>query len=63
VERQTVVAVVGSVGSTSNLVMLFLGYNQSEFNRLASSEEIPPHKRGAGYRYNREEHSEWLLWA
>jgi len=39
----------------------FLGYNQSEFNRLASSEEIPRHKRGAGYRYNREELSEWLL--
>jgi hypothetical protein len=30
--------------------MLFLGYNQSEFNRLASSEEIPPYKMGAGYR-------------
>jgi hypothetical protein len=43
--------------------MLFLGYNQSEFKRLASSEEIPPYKRGAGYRYNREQHSEWLLWA
>jgi hypothetical protein len=43
--------------------MLFLGYNQSEFNRLASTGEIPPQKRGAGYRYNREEHSEWLLWA
>lgn len=39
----------------------FLGYSPSEFNRLAASEEIPRHKRGAGYRYNREELSEWLL--
>jgi hypothetical protein len=35
--------------------MHVLGNNQSEFNRLASSEEIPRYKRDAGYRYNREE--------
>ena len=39
----------------------YLGYSPSEFNRLAASEQIPRHKRGAGYRYNREELSEWLL--
>ena len=38
----------------------YLGYSPSEFNRLAGAGEVPRHKRGAGYRYDREELREWL---
>ena len=61
-EARLVLASAGLlVWMNANEAAAFLGYNQSEFNRLASSKEIPRHKRGAGYRYNREKLDEWLL--
>ncbi len=39
----------------------FLRYPQATFDALAAAEEIPRHKRGAGYRYFAPELTEWLL--
>jgi excisionase family DNA binding protein len=39
----------------------FLNYPKGTFNSIAASGEIPRHKRGAGWRYKREELDEWLL--
>ena len=39
----------------------YLNYPRATFDTLAGRGEIPRHKRGAGYRYKREELDEWLL--
>ena len=39
----------------------FLHYPIGTFNTLAAKGEIPRHKRGAGWRYYRDELSEWLM--
>jgi excisionase family DNA binding protein len=39
----------------------YLNYPLGTFKALAGQGEIPRHKRGAGYRYKREELNQWLL--
>ena len=39
----------------------YLNYPLGTFNTLAGKGEIPRHKRGAGWRYHRDELEEWLL--
>ena len=39
----------------------YLNYPLGTFKALAGRGEIPRHKRGAGYRYEREELDQWLL--
>ena len=39
----------------------YLNYPKATFDRLAGRGEIPRHKRGAGWRYHRDELDEWLL--
>jgi len=39
----------------------YLNYPLGTFKALAGQGEIPRHKRGAGYRYKREELDQWLL--
>lgn len=41
----------------------YLNYPKATFDGLAGRGEIPRHKRGAGWRYYREELDEWLLTA
>ena len=38
----------------------YLNYPKATFDTLAAKEEIPRHKRGAGYRYHRDELDKWL---
>lgn len=38
----------------------YLHYPKATFNALAARGEIPRYKRGAGYRYHRDELDEWL---
>ena len=38
----------------------YINYPRSTFDAMAGRGEIPRHKRGAGYRYKREELDEWL---
>jgi excisionase family DNA binding protein len=39
----------------------YLNYPLGTFKALAGRGELPRHKRGAGYRYKREELDQWLL--
>lgn len=39
----------------------FLNYPKATFDTLAGRNDVPRHKRGAGWRYNREELTEWLM--
>ena len=39
----------------------YLNYPLGTFKALAGRGELPRHKRGAGYRYKREEIDHWLL--
>lgn len=39
----------------------YINYPKATFDSLAGRGEIPRHKRGAGYRYYRDELDEWLL--
>lgn len=39
----------------------YLNYPRGTFDALAGKGGVPRHKRGAGYRYYRDELDEWLL--
>lgn len=39
----------------------YINYPKATFDGLAGRGEIPRHKRGAGYRYFKDELDEWLL--
>ena len=39
----------------------FLNYPKGTFDTLASRGEVPRHKRGAGWRYHRDELTDWLM--